>query len=45
MNKIEQSICQAIDVIVNKAVSDANYDRTIQGTVISCEEATVGKYL
>lgn len=45
MNKIEQSICQAIDVIVNKAVSDANYDRTIQGTVISCEDATVGKYL
>ena len=44
MNAIEQSICQAVDVIVQKAIEQASYDKTIQATVISCVDATIGKY-
>jgi hypothetical protein len=44
MNNIEKQICDAIDIIATKAVADANYDRTIQATIASCEDATIGKY-
>lgn len=44
MTSIEQSICDAIDIIVSKAVSEAEYDRTIQCTIVSCSDATIGKY-
>lgn len=44
MNKIEQSICQAIDIIASSAIEKANYDTTIQGTVLSCEDSVIGKY-
>mgnify|MGYP003397022436 CR=1 FL=1 len=36
MNTIEQSICDAIEIIVDRAVSQASYDKTIQGTVVRC---------
>ena len=44
MNTIEQSICDAIEIIVDRAVSQASYDKTIQGTVVRCQDATIGKY-
>lgn len=44
MNMIEQQICDAIEIIVDRAIEQANYDRTIQATVISCVDATIGKY-
>lgn len=44
MNKIEQNICEAIDIIVNKAISQANYDKTIEATIIKCIDQTIGKY-
>lgn len=44
MNMIEQQICDAIEIIVDKAIEQANYDKTIQATVISCVDATIGKY-
>ena len=44
MNTIENSICEAISVLVNRAVAQASYDKTIQGTVVRCEDATIGKY-
>ena len=44
MNTIEKNICQAIDIIVNKAMAGAKYDKTIQATVVSCVDATIGKY-
>jgi hypothetical protein len=44
MSSYENNICEAIELIVNKAVSEASYDRTIQGTIVSCDDATVGQY-
>lgn len=44
MNMIEQQICDAIEIIVERAIDQANYDKTIQATVISCIDATIGKY-
>ena len=38
------SVINAIDIIVNKAVSEANFDRTITGTVIACEDEAQGLY-
>ena len=44
MNNIESNICQAIDIIVQRAIAQADYDKTIQATVIECVDATIGKY-
>ena len=44
MNAIEQQICDAIEVIVQQAISQADFDKTIQATVLSCEDETIGKY-
>lgn len=44
MSSIESNICQAVDIIVKKALSQAEYDRTILAQVISCIDATIGKY-
>ena len=44
MNTIENSICEAITILVDRAVSQASYDKTIQGTIVRCEDATIGKY-
>ena len=42
--EIENNICEAIEYIVNNAVANANYDKTIQATIIKCIDATIGKY-
>jgi hypothetical protein len=44
MNNIENNICDAIEVIVNKAVEDAGYDRTVKAIVISYEDEKTGRY-
>lgn len=44
MNIIEKQICDAIDIIVQKAIAQADYDKTIQATIINCVDATIGKY-
>ena len=44
MAKIEQNICDAIEVIANNLISKAGYDRTIQATVLSCVNEATGKY-
>lgn len=44
MQSIENNICQAIDIIVDKAIQDASYDKTILAQVLSCVDATIGKY-
>jgi hypothetical protein len=42
--KLEDIILQAVDIIATKKVSSAGYDKTIQATIISCVDATIGKY-
>ena len=41
----ESQILEAIQILVDDAVSKANYDKTIQGTVSRCVDATIGKYI
>lgn len=43
-NNIEQEICEAVDIIVQKALSEVQYNKTIQATVIECVDSTIGKY-
>ena len=40
----ENELCEAIETIVNNAVAKANYDKTIQATIISCADQTIGKF-
>jgi predicted RNA-binding protein with PIN domain len=35
-DSISEKLCQAIELIAEKKVSTANYDRTIQATIVSC---------
>lgn len=41
---IEQNICDAVDIIVNRAISQAGFDRTISAIVVECVDQVVGKY-
>lgn len=43
-NNIEQKICDAVDIIVQKALSEVQYNKTIQATIIECVDSTIGKY-
>ena len=40
----EDKIINAIETIVDNKVENANYDKTIQAQIISCVDATIGKY-
>lgn len=44
MGNIENNICEAIELIVNKAVNQASYDRTITATIKDVIDQTIGKY-
>ena len=44
INKIQDDLCEAIEYIVNNAVENASYDKTIQASIVSCIDATIGKY-
>lgn len=41
----ESKILDAIQIVVNNAISKAQYDRTIQATVVRCEDETIGDYV
>lgn len=42
--QIQNSICQTIDIIVQNAINNAGFDRTIQATIISCTNRETGQY-
>lgn len=44
MASYEETLCQAMQLIAENAVKNAGYDRTIQATIISCEDKTTGCY-
>ena len=44
-NIIERSICQAIEIIANQKVAQANFDKTKKVTIAKVLDATIGKYL
>lgn len=41
---IENSICQAIDIIASGKVAQAGFDRTIKGVIDSVSQKTLGRY-
>lgn len=45
MGKYEDQICQAVDVITQQKLNNAVFDRTLEATIVSCENSETGKYL
>lgn len=43
-NNTEYQICQAIEVIANRLIQQAQFDKTIQATIVSCVDQSTGKY-
>lgn len=43
-NTIEQNICDAVDILVNRAISQANFDKTISAIVVECVDEVSGRY-
>ena len=41
---VQEKLLDAIEIIANDSVKKAGYDRTIQAQILSCEDATIGKY-
>lgn len=44
-NVIEQQICDAIDMLINKRVANLQFDKTVRATIKSIEDPSIGKYL
>ena len=44
MRTYEEQICQAVDVIAQEKINSANFDRTIEARILSCEDSLTGKY-
>lgn len=44
MSDISNQILDAVELLVDKKVSSAKYDKTIQATIISCVDEQTGKY-
>lgn len=42
--QIENKLLDAIETVVNSAVAKAGYDRTVQATIVRCENEAIGKY-
>ena len=43
-NSYEEKLCEAMEYIAEKAVQNASYDKTIQATIIRCEDELLGQY-
>jgi len=44
MANYEEKILDAIEQIVDNAVANADYDRTVKATIVSCIDQTIGKF-
>jgi len=42
--KVTDSILESINILLRQGFSQLEYDKTIQATVISCLDETVGRY-
>lgn len=40
----EEQIIEAMEIVTKKLIAAADFDRTIQATIVSCEDASIGKY-
>ena len=41
---IEKVICDAIEIIVNRKIATATFDKTIKAHVLECTDAATGKH-
>jgi len=41
---VSEKVLDAIELLTTNSVEKAGYDKTIQAQIISCEDATIGKY-
>ena len=41
---VQEKILDAIEILADNSVKKAGYDKTIQAQILSCEDATIGKY-
>ena len=41
---VSEKVLDAIELLATNSVDKAGYDRTIQAQIVSCEDATIGKY-
>ena len=41
---VKEKILDAIQMLASNSVKKAGYDKTIQAQIVSCEDATIGKY-
>ena len=44
MSSYEEKLCEAMEYIADKAVQNASYDKTIQASIIRCEDELLGQY-
>lgn len=42
--QIQNNICQTIDIIVQNAINNAGFDRTIQAVIMECVNESIGQY-
>lgn len=42
--QLQNNICQTIDIIVQNAIQNAGFDRTIQAIVSECTDESIGQY-
>ena len=43
-SNLEDIILKTIDIVASKKIASAKYDKTIQAKIISCVDASIGKY-
>ena len=41
---VSEKVLDAIELLATNSIDKAGYDRTIQAQIVSCEDATIGKY-
>jgi len=43
-NEITNNLLQSMSIIASQAVNNTNFDKTVQATIVSCIDATIGEY-
>lgn len=44
-NEIKKALLDSYEILNDKKINDANFDKTIQGTIIDCKDPSIGRYL
>lgn len=44
-NKIKKAFLDSYEILSDKKVNNASFDKTIQGTILECKDPSIGRYL